>query len=115
MMADVEIKFDKRKLENIQRQLRDIPRAMPKVMSRAINRTATSARAEIARKIAGEINVKQSTVKKSIRTTKATYSFWQSVLRISSRRIPLMQFKARQTKTGVSYRIEKAAGRKKLK
>ena len=104
-MADVEIKFDERKLKNIQRQLRDVPRAMPKVMSRAINRTAKTMRVEIASNIVKKINITVSTAKKNITKTKARYGHWQSTISISPKRIPLQKFKARQTKKGISYKI----------
>ena len=58
-MKDIEVKFDKAKLNRVRELLRDIPKAMPKVMSRAVNRTATSARAEITRRISDKIALKK--------------------------------------------------------
>lgn len=115
MAALVEIKFDEAKLRKVQRMLRDIPRALPRVMSRAINKTATSAKTDVARRIAGEVNIKVSTIKKNITLKRATYRVWQAVLGIWTKRIPLINFSARQTAKGVSYKISKTEGRKTIK
>lgn len=114
MMADVEIKFDEARLRSIQKMLRDIPNAMPKVMSRGINRTSRSALAEIARKIAAEVKITQAAVKKGVKVTKATYTRWQSWLDLHTKRIPLIKFRARPLKKGISYQISKSGGRKKI-
>lgn len=113
----VEIKFDEKKLRKIQLMLRDMPREMPKVMSKAVNITAKSIRAEMARRIANETNMKVGAIKKfGMDWEKATYSRWQSIIGISGRRIPLIGFKGtKQIKTGVSYQIKKTGGRQTIK
>jgi hypothetical protein len=129
-MADaVEVKFDEKRLAEIQRLLRDIPKAMPKVMSRGINRTTKSSRAEIVKKIAAEVTLKQKTIKKSIRVEQATYTRWQARIGLGQPaqgiaagkhlgrkegRIPLISFKARQRKKGrrkLTYQVSKTGGR----
>jgi len=112
----IEVKFDERKLKRIEHMVRGIPGAMKRIMPRAINRTASTARTRTARKIAGQIKVKVSTAKKGVSIIKARRDRWQATLRITSRRIPLIQFGARWSKKrGVSYQIDKAAGRKRIK
>lgn len=111
-MSDVTVKFDKSKLRRVQRIFKDTPKVIPKIVSRAINRTTTTARAEIARKIAAEVKIKISDIKNKIGRTKATSRRWESILNIKARRIPLMKFGAKQTAKGVSYTIKKSGGRK---
>lgn len=129
MAGALEIKFDEKRLAEVQRLLRDIPKAMPKVMSRGINRTTTSTRAEITKKIAAEVTLKQKTIKKSIRVEKATYTRWQAMidLGLSAKgiaagrglgrkegRIPLISFKASQRKKGtrkLTYQVSKTGGK----
>ena len=111
----IEVRFDERKFRAVQRQLAGIPNGMRQVMPPAINRTATTARAKTARKLAGQIRVKVSQVKKGISIIKAMRDYWQATLRITTRRIPLIQFGARQTRRGTSYQIDKRAGRKTIK
>lgn len=129
-MADaVEIKFDEKRLEEIRKMLRDIPNAMPKVMSRSINKTQTSARAVIVRKIAAEVTLKQKAIRKSIRIEKATYTRWQAKIALGmdaqgieagkqlgrkEGRIPLIYFEARQRKKGkrkLTYQVSKTGGK----
>lgn len=110
----VEVKFDEAKLARIQRMLRAVPAGMPRVMSRSINRTATAARVSIARRIAARVKIKQKAIKKSITLKKATYRRWLAHLNIYGRRIPLINFGARQLKVGTSYKIEKAGPRKRI-
>lgn len=129
MAGAVEIKFDEKRLREVQKMLAGIPKAMPMVMSRAINRTEKSARAEIVRKIAAEVTLKQKPIKKSIRIEKATRTRWLAkiILGLAARgiaagkhlgrkegRIPLIYFKATQGKKGkrkVKYQVSKTGGR----
>lgn len=115
-MADrlVDIKFDEAKLRQVRYMLRDIPKAMPKVMSRSINRTSKSAVVEIARQIAGNVKITQAVVKKGIKVQKATYTRWRAWLDLNTKRIPLIKFRARQIKKGVSYQIKKGGGRQRI-
>jgi len=114
-MADrlVDIKFDEAKLRQVRFMLRDIPKAMPQVMSRSINRTSKSAVVEIARQIAGNVKITQAVVKKNISVKRATYARWQAWLDLHTKRIPLIKFRARQIKKGVSYQI-KRGGRQRI-
>ena len=112
--TSVEIEFDEAKLRRVQRTLRGIPSAMPRVMSRAVNRTTKSAKTETGRRISQAVNIKQSAVKKRILMTKATFSRWVGTLGISEKRFSLIHFSARQTKKGVTYKIEKITGRKRI-
>ena len=109
----VEVKFDEKKLRDIQRMLRSIPNAMPKVMSRSINRTAKSAKVKTAQRIGAEVNVKSKSLKSRIDLEKANPAKWQAKLGISKRRISLISFKGTgQTKKGVGYRIVTGGARK---
>ena len=103
-MADVAIKFDEAKLRMVRDILADIPRAMPKVMSRALNKTGTSSKAEIVRLIAKRSKLKQKDVKKSIRVKKATYNRWRYDINIWGRGIPLIRFRARERKKKVTIK-----------
>lgn len=102
-MAEVTIKYDDAQLRRVQRLLRDVPNAMPKAVSTAINKTAASTKVEIARRIAAQAKIKQKGIKKGIWIKKATYSRWQALLNITSRKIPIIYLKSRKTKKGVTY------------
>lgn len=98
----IEIKYNEAKLRHIEELLRDCPRELPKVMSRGINRTAKSARAEIIKQLAKKIGMKQKAIRAAITLHKATRRFWEASIYITGRRIPLINFRARKTKKGVT-------------
>jgi hypothetical protein len=129
-MADaLEIKFDEKRLREIQKLLRDIPKAMPKVMYKALDRTVKSTRADIVKKIAAEVTLKQKVIKKSIKVEKPSYTRWLTriILGLAARgiaagrglgrkagRIPLIYFDARQLKKGrgkLYYQVSKTGGK----
>lgn len=99
-----EIRYDDRQLKELERTLAGIPRALPKVMSRALNRTATEARTKISRGLGSEMKgLRIKDIRDRIIIDKATYSNWRALVRIGKRRIPLLALKARQTRKGVTY------------
>jgi len=95
MPIAVTVKFDKAKLAAIQKTLKGVPGAMPKVMARGINKTAAAAAAEIKRQVAGETTVKKKDVSKAIKISKANYNRWQADVNINDRRIPLFKFRGK--------------------
>ena len=101
----LEIRYDNDKIRRLERELAGFSRnSLPKVMSRGLNRTATSARTATSRMLAGEASLKISDVRKRITLKKATYHRWRAGIKISRRRIPLISFGARQTKKGITYK-----------
>ena len=103
----LEIRFDDDKLKKLQKELKGIPRALPKVMSRGLNRTATSARTQISRSLSKRIGLKIKDVRDKLTLKRATYSNWRSAVKIGGKQFGLIKFGARQTKKGVSYKWER--------
>jgi len=108
------VKFDEKKLRNIQRQLSGTRGGMKKVMTRGINKTTKAARTKTARQINEKINLGVGAVRKSITMEKASYSKWRADLDVAGKRVPLIKFGASQTKKGLSYKIDRSGGRKKI-
>lgn len=102
--SSVSIKLDERQMQRVQRLLRAVPREVPKIMSRAINKTAKSTKVEIARLIAAKAKIPIKGIKKGIGMKKATRRRWLATLNITSRHIPLIYLKTGKTKKGVTYR-----------
>ena len=112
-MPDVEIKLDEAKFNRLKWLLAEVSRGLPRVVSRSLNRTATSARAQTTRELGAEVNVRQKTIRERIKLSRATYRHWQATLSIGLRRISLISFiGTHQTKKGVTYRIGKNMYRK---
>jgi hypothetical protein len=103
-----EIRYDNDKIKKLERELRNFGKnALPKVMSRALNRTATGARTATSRMLSKEIGLKVGDVRKKLVLIRASYRRWRSAITISRKRIPLIRFGARQTKKGVTYKKQR--------
>jgi hypothetical protein len=84
-----------------------------KAIPRALNKTATTARADAARRIASVgYKIKIAALKRAISIRKANASELRAVLKATGRPIPLIAYGARQTKQGVSIAV--LNGRKQL-
>ncbi len=84
----------------------------PAAASRALNRLATTVRARAAREISKDMKVKVGTARGAMRITRANRATLESQVIARGARIPLIEFRARQTRPGTSYDIGK--GRKTL-
>lgn len=100
----LEIRFDDDKLKKIQRELKNFPQALPKVMSRGMNRTATSARTQIFRFLSKRTGVKVKDVRNRLYLQKANYSTWRSAVQVSSKRMSLSVLQPRRTTRGLSVK-----------
>jgi len=94
----IEVKFDEAQLRRVRLMLRSIPRALPKVISRAINKTAAPVKTAMARQLKGPLDAKAAairaassrkmpslkfkmkTIKGNIKLQKATYRLWQALI-----------------------------------
>jgi hypothetical protein len=77
-----------------------------KAIPRALNKVATTARAEAAREIkqAG-YGLKVGAIKKAIKTIRATKHDLTAIVRASGSPIPLIEYGARQTRKGVTVSV----------
>jgi len=103
----VEIKVNEAEMKRVRRLLASVPGGMKKVMSRAVNKTATHTRAEIIRKTQGKLTLLKKRMLQYMTMRKATYSRWRAVINVSNRRLPLFYFKGKKLKHGFRYEIEK--------
>ena len=110
----VEVKIDEQRLKAIRQMLRGIPKAMPRMMSRSINRTLTSARSGAAKGIGAEVKIRVSSIRKAIGIEKATFRRWSGTLNVRGRRVPLIEFAARQGKKGTAFTLTPGGGRMRI-
>lgn len=82
---------------------------------RAINRTLTSSRSPVTKLVAADMGLQQKVVREQITITTAKDSGQapHGSLSASAKRIPLIQFKARQTRSGVNAKFPGGAGKYK--
>lgn len=98
-------------LNALMRSLENVADNIPKQQSIITGKVAKKTKSVIAKGVTQELAVKQKTVKEHISTRKTKSR--AEVDLAKSARIPLRDFKARQTRKGVSYRISKSKGRRK--
>ena len=109
----IEVVVNRGQMRALRAMLREIPRDVPKVLTRALNKVAKSTHVRILRKISGEYAVSQRDLKnKNISLKRANYKNLMAIIRIKGRRIQILAFKAKQLKKGVSYKIKKKGGRR---
>jgi hypothetical protein len=100
-------------LARLTRAVGEARKSLPKEISAAINATAKKTRLDMGRKIRSEINVKKEPVEKVLKLVRQSTSTTLSaqVTLSKTARLPLRDFGARQTKSGVSFKISKKGGR----
>lgn len=109
----IEIRFDEQQLQNIERILQEIPRAVPRIMRSSINRTTTSLRRDILRMTTKEYRLQQKSIQSRVKLgPRAETRRLNRRITLKSRQIGLINFAARQTSQGVSAGIRRGGGRK---
>jgi hypothetical protein len=104
-------------LGELQKDLLGLGQSAPLILSRAINRAATSGKTAMARAIAADTGIRNKVVADEIKILKATRKEPKAVIEIRGRRIPLIEFKARGPEPsrgkgrGVSYTLPTGRGR----
>jgi len=99
-----EIRVDDRELKALERNIKRLGGSMQTVMTRALNKTATTSRVEISRELSKRVGIPVGKVKAMTQLHKASRFNWRSAVTLSGRRFALTEFKARQIKAGISYR-----------
>lgn len=88
----------------IDKDLEGQPAKVQRAFVRAAKRSIDSGRSVMAKLIAGDTGLKQKDVREAIAMSYPTLSDPVASMRARTKRLPLIDFKARQTSKGVSYR-----------
>jgi hypothetical protein len=91
--------------------LREYPKRATKAMVRAMNRAIASGRTVMVKAMAQDTGLKSGDIRKAIVMREATTSNPEARFATSLKRIPLIAFNARQTRSGVSYRMKGSRGK----
>lgn len=111
----IKVTVNRSQMAELKALLEDFPKEIPNVLRRAINKTAVTARKKVLDAVARRIAVKKSDLRRrNVTLTRASFRRLAAIIAITGRRIPLLKFGARQIKKGVSYRIIRQGGRKKI-
>ena len=100
----------------MKKAIEDTGRNLRKELAVACNATASKGKSIIAKQISKELATPQKNIRATIsQSRKAKDTDISATLEVrKDRRISLKEFGARQTKTGVSYKISKSRGRKSI-
>jgi len=113
---ELKIRLDPATTKRLLSEFADLQKQMPKIEAQAVNDTAKQTQTNIARGISKRVLIKVGDAKRAVRRTKATAANPAAMVVLSeSERITLRQFGARQTRTGVSYKIARDEPRKTIK
>jgi len=111
-MLAIQVTVDERSFKEAAHILRAVPRAVPRVFKRAIGRTVDMAATDLKRRVSKHITARKGDIAKGISKKKTT--FYGSV-GAKPYRPGLLAFPGtKQTKHGVSYRLSRTAGRKRI-
>jgi len=114
------IKITVEKLLEVQKALKDQPKKINLILSRAINRAATNAKTNMSKKVREQYVIKASDIKSTINISKATSSKPYAIVKSTGKKIDLTMFKINpkdarpqnQPKGGYKSQIKKEGGLK---
>jgi hypothetical protein len=86
----IEIRFDENKIRQVERMLAAIPGALPKVMSRGINRSADHARTLFSRLINERFKIGVRKARKEVYLRRASQNTWRAKVSVSNFRPSIM-------------------------
>lgn len=111
------VSIDQSQIERLKQALGDKAKRIQQEVATAINATAKKVAREIAKEIKTELATTVKVIAAAIRHTRKANKaqLGATVTLAKTKRISLKEFGARQTKTGVSYRISKTEGRKSIR
>lgn len=114
-MINVAYEVSREQLEYVEKRLGSLKKETPKVMSRALNKTATNARTALAANIRSMYTVKSGASKKDLKIIKATYSRLEAKIKSEGSPISLSKFKTSSGKTyGIKAQVTKAGSAKQI-
>ncbi|HUH20455.1 MAG TPA: phage tail protein, partial [Gaiellaceae bacterium] len=94
----------------VDRTLAGVGTKVPLAVMRALNRTITSVQTAAVREMATDLNILQGFVRKGLTLERATLESQRARLYVNAKRIPLIAFRARQTRQGVTYSLGRGRG-----
>lgn len=107
---------NQQKINELKRLLKGNSKKLRRQLTTAVNATSRKTRSQMAKGVGKELAVTQKAIKQTIdikkKATNASRNPTAIVSQKYGERLPLRDFKSRQTKAGVTYKISKTGGRK---
>lgn len=110
-MAGFSVEVNRSDLAEVERTLTGVKNGYSKVVSRSLNRTITGVRTDSVKEIQNVITPKATVIRKTFKMVKATKVSLIAAVKSSGGPLPLIHYKARQTKRGVTVQVKKKSSR----
>lgn len=112
-MLAIKVTVDERSFKEAAHILRAVPRAVPRVFRRAIKSAVDKTATDLKNRVGAQIKAKKGEIAKGIDKKKSTF---YGAVGVKTFRLGLLAFPGTKEKKphGVSYRISKMAGRKRI-
>lgn len=110
----IAVEVDKEDLRKVQTALGKVGKDAPKVICRAINKTASKSKASLAEKARSVYTVKSGKFKSNMNIKKATYSRLEAEVLAHGKPLSITAFKTTAPKSGAKANIVKGNGLKVL-
>ena len=112
----IAIEINQKQLARLREATDRAKKLMGTEIAAAINATAKKTKLEIGRSVRQTVAIKKKESEEPLKiATKASKNSLTSTVQLrKTRRLPLKSFSARQNKRGVSYKISKQGGRKRI-
>lgn len=92
-MIGITYKLDRDQLRRAERGLKKLETGMPKILSRVVNKTATSTRVSMVKKMKGAYTEKPTDLKQNMEIRRASYDDPTAVIRLSGKAQPSIHFR----------------------
>ncbi len=105
-MPGIEIQI-KQDVRDVERMLKGLGRTADKVITRALNRTIKPVESAAVKSLSKDMRLTQKVVRKSFHINRANFATRKAQINVFGKRVPLIDYGARQTKKGVTYKAPK--------
>jgi uncharacterized protein YoxC len=107
----VTIKIDQGQLAGVRAMLSEIKNGAELALRNALNKTVDGCTTDTAKAVYSEINLTQTRIKRDIGQKKATLQVLSAQVYSRGKKVPLIEYGARQVKQGVTFQIKRTGGR----
>lgn len=109
------IKIDKRQIEKLQKVMNASPAKLTREVTIAINETQKKTLREVVKPVASELAIAQKIIKTAIKGQRSKKKELRASVTVTkTERISLREFRPKQNKKGVAYKISKTKGRRMM-
>ncbi|MBW2342508.1 MAG: phage tail protein [Deltaproteobacteria bacterium] len=109
------VEVNQQDLYDVRSLLDGLSDAVPKVTRMAVNKTLTGVRTDATNEVSKVITPTKTRIRASISVKKMTTADDSAYVRCKGKQMPLIHFKARQTKKGVTVQVLKKGSRSLIK